>query len=229
MAAAMLETPSRVWKRIQDVEGKDMPSLPSLPPLDEDSAYQPTDETDDQDLHLPLSPHPIHSTPAAFSHHSASTIKPPPSAGSTARFANSIASRSAKSSLSISGGSVANKGQLRNPPPDLHSFDITSIPSLPDMRHDDDDDMEIRSSDQDMDESTRSSVHDQYLPPDDLGDDELDITEALQSVSRSGSPPIVQPSPKKYDYSISLRTEPKVRFISSLLAYTLIRGSVSNP
>lgn len=84
------------------------------------------------------------------------------------------------------------------------------------MHHDDeDDDMEIRSSDQDMGESTRSSVHEQYLPPDDSEEDELAIAEALQSVSRSGSPPLgIEPTPnkKKYDYSISLRSEPKVRY-----------------
>ena len=86
------------------------------------------------------------------------------------------------------------------------------------MRRDDDDDMDIRSSDQDLEESTRSSVHEQYLPPDDIDDDdddgELDITEALQSVelSRDGPPGGIQPTPKKkYDYSVSLRSEPKVR------------------
>lgn len=33
--AAMLETPSRIWRRIEAVEDRDMPSLPSLPPFED--------------------------------------------------------------------------------------------------------------------------------------------------------------------------------------------------
>ena len=33
--AAMLETPSRIWRRIEAIEDRDMPSLPSLPPFED--------------------------------------------------------------------------------------------------------------------------------------------------------------------------------------------------
>ena len=79
--------------------------------------------------------------------------------------------------------------------------------------------MEIRSSDQDT-QSRDSSVADAYLPPMDVTgiEDDLDITDALQSVSRSGSPiEQVVPTPRKgYDYSVSLRSEPKVSVYTAL-------------
>ena len=203
----MLETPSRLWRRIQDIEGHEMPSLPSIPVM-EDSADGRSETTDD----LSGDSDPIHSTPAAFSSHTntMSTIKQPLalSATSTARFANSITSRSSKSGMSASGskGSVSRQSMA---PQQQHSFDISMIPSLPPPH----DDMEIRSSDQDT-QSRDSSVGDAYLPPIDIPgmEDDLDLTDALQSVSRSGSPvEQVNPTPRKgYDYSVSLRSEPKV-------------------
>lgn len=205
--AAMLETPSRVWRRIQDIEGQEMPSLPSIPVM-EDLTEMPSETTDE--LEASRESNPITSTPAAFSshHNTMSTIKQPLtlSAGSTARFANSIASRSSKSGIAMSAsGSKGNmsKQQLANQQKQ-YSFDISMIPSLPQPR----DDVEIRSSDQD----TQSSVTDAYLPPMDTGvEDDLDISEALQSISRSGSPvhPVVPTPRKNYDYSVSLRSEPK--------------------
>lgn len=207
----MLETPSRVWRRIQDIEGQEMPSLPSIPVM-EDSADNRSETTDDLDLSRESDP--MHSTPAAYSSHTntMSTIKQPLalSAASTTRFANSIASRSSKSGLSASGskGSVSRQSMVHQPQ-QQYSFDISMIPSLPQPH----DDMEIRSSDQDT-HSRDDSVGDAYLPPMDATglEDDLDLTDALQSVSRSGSPvERVNPTPRKpYDYSISLKSEPKV-------------------
>lgn len=77
---------------------------------------------------------------------------------------------------------------------------------------------------------SKDSVPDMYLPP---ADDEervqdLSLTEALESVSRASSPFPLDDGPefaqeyeigeatpkKKYDYSVSLRSEPKVRHFS---------------
>ena len=206
----MLETPSRVWRRIQDIEGQEMPSLPSIPIM-EDSADNQSESTD---LDLSRESDPIHSTPAAFSSHqnTVSTIKQPLilSAGSTQRFAQSIASRSSKSGGMSASGSRENTARLKpQAAMQQSSFDISMIPSIPHPP----DDMEIRSSDQDT-QSRDSSVGEVYLPPTDGMDDDLDITDALQSISRSGSPvEPVAPTPRKgyaYDYSVSLRSEPKV-------------------
>ena len=59
--AAMLETPSRIWRRIEAVEDRDMPSLPSLPPF-EDSVDPETVIHHDYDDQLqededPVTPH----------------------------------------------------------------------------------------------------------------------------------------------------------------------------
>ncbi|OBZ74034.1 hypothetical protein A0H81_06284 [Grifola frondosa] len=197
--AAMLETPSRVWRRIEAVEGRDMPSLPSLPSFD-DSADQLSESTEDVSEDVQITS-PIHSTPAPISSHTRSTIRPPSSTSSTARFAHSIASRSSKSALSISRATVI-KQDLQE------SFDISSIPSLPNIRGHGTGDMDIHSSDQDTEDN---SIPEDYLPPT-IGDDmdgDLDISDALQSISRPNSPSIHDTAtPKKtYDYSVSLKSE----------------------
>lgn len=217
--AAMLETPSRVWRRIEDVEGRDMPSLPSLPVFEDSSDNQSEshdDRTDDDVMQDIL---PIHSTPAAFSSHTATTIRPPSSTSSTVRFAHSIASRSTKSAFSVSRASTDKQTPVEQ------SFNISSIPSLPGTRGHDEDDLDIRSSDQETEESKESSVPDAYLPPDG-GEDDIsagfDLSDALQSISRSNSPfePDVpqdrQTPSKKYDLSVSLRSEPKVSTLTSI-------------
>ena len=214
--AAILETPSRVWRRIQDIEGQEMPSLPSIPVMD-DLTEMHSETTSDLDASRESNP--VTSTPAAFSshHNTMSTIKQPItlSVGSTARFANSIASRPSKSSgigMSASGsrGSFSKQQVAQQLQPEQSSFDISMIPSLPQPH----DDIEIRSSDQD----THSSVADAYLPPMSTGaEEDLDISEALRSVSRSGSPvEQIDPAPwKNYDYSVSLKSEPKVSLVCS--------------
>ena len=215
--AAMLETPSRVWRRIQDIEGQEMPSLPSLPPMEEDSTDNHTETTDD--LETSRETDPIHSTPAAFSSHTntMSTIKQPLalSAASSARFANSLASRSSKSAMSASGSrsSVSRQSAIYQPAHQQYSFDISMIPALPQPHEDAD----IRSNGQDT-QSRDSSAADVHLPPLEATglEDDLDLSDALQSVSRAGSP-IEQynPTPRKnYDYSVSLRSEPRVSLFS---------------
>ncbi|KAK7686220.1 hypothetical protein QCA50_010440 [Cerrena zonata] len=185
--------PDRVWQRIKDVEGREMPSLPSLPAFD-DSGEMPTamDDTSLEDESFD----PIHSTPAPLSG-VASTVRPPSSTKSTARFAHSIASRSTKSSASISRGLSAS---ARSSAPE-DSFDISAIPSLPKNSA-----YDIRPSDQSTDE-TEDFAQSGRLGA--IDDDELDISDALQDISRSNSPE-AGPTPKKpYDYSVSLRSEPK--------------------
>ena len=189
-----------------------MQSLPSLPAF-EDSAAPPSMEESDHessqdDMQMAS---PIHSTPNILSH-IASTVRAPSSTSSTARFAQSLASRSSKSSLSVSRGPTVSRRTSVGHAED--SFDVSSIPSMP-VRRDDSGELDIRSSDQD----THSSVPEDYLPPpiDDIVDADFDLSDALQSVSRSNSPGLEERDPgetprKKsdYDYSMSLRSEPKV-------------------
>ncbi|CDO73312.1 hypothetical protein BN946_scf185008.g74 [Trametes cinnabarina] len=200
--ASLLETPSRVWRRIQVDQDRDMPSLPSLPAFDDsaDPHITTTDDGSEDEMQIAS---PIHSTPAALSN-AASTLRAPSSTSSTARFANSLASRSTKSLSTSRGTAPAHV--------DDGGFDISSIHSLPDV-HRQVADMDIHSSDQ---ETEDSSVPEAHLPPalDDQLEAELDLSDALQSVSRSNSPALGdRETPRKksdYDFSVSLRSEPKV-------------------
>ena len=132
MAAPLLETPSRVWRRIEAIEGRDMPSLPSVPGFDEstesteggDSSIPLCKDGDDDAIDL-LGDAPIHSTPATVSSHT-TTIHGASRTNSTARFATSIASRSTKSAMSNSRSTSTKEFH-----PD--SFDVSMIPSLPDI------------------------------------------------------------------------------------------------
>jgi hypothetical protein len=210
--AGMLETPSRIWRRIEAIENRDMPSLPSLPHF-EDSVEAETVLHQDYDDQLEFQQDfsissRIHSTPPSTHHTITSTTRPPSSTSSTARFAHSLASRSSKSSVALSNSSrgiSTRRGQ----------YDSFEVPSLP----------KIQSANitEDDDDESKSSVPDVYLPPPDEEDDDLDrksdlsMTDALESVSRTSSPPFspeaieCQETPKKnYDYSISLKSEPKV-------------------
>lgn len=194
--AALLETPDRVWQRIKDVEGREMPSLPSLPAFEDSEFPTVMEETTTEEESLD----PIHSTPAPLSN---ATVRPPSSTKSTARFALSLASRTAKSSASISRGFSAS---ARSTVPE-DSFNISAIPSLPKNSS-----YDIRPSDQSTDET-------EGLGRSGLDDDEFDISDALRDISRANSPVGLTPRKKSYDYSISLRSEPKVCFfLNSLLS-----------
>lgn len=217
--AAMLETPSRIWRRIEAVEDQDMPSLPSLPAFEDSADVEPltsrvlaqeSDENTDDSSDNLRSSSPVHSTPAASQY--ASTIRPFSSANMTARLANSIGSRkSFNASRSI--GS-------RNSRHD--SFNLSKVPSLPRVNvatGDTDDSV----SEHDLEDESKASVPDVYLPPpdddeDQIEEEDLSITDALQSVSRTSSPehltndaPGGDGTPKKsYDYSDSVKSDSKV-------------------
>ena len=190
-----------------------MPSLPSLPPL-EDSG-EPSLPSVSMDLSIESNP--LTSTPATFkSSNTATTIRPPGSAGSTARFAQSIASRSSKSSTGPT--SISRANSIRFGQKYEESFDISPIPSLPNiLSRDQLGDIEIRSSDQES-QIDNHPVSNEYLPPvgvDTDHDNDLDLSDALRPVSRSNSPspeiPGMTAMQKKYDYSVSLKSEPQVR------------------
>jgi hypothetical protein len=197
-----------------------MPSLPSVPAygdsegedesLNQISGRMDADEVDEQlsDISVPM-----HSTPTASSHH-ASTMRAASSTSSASRFANSIA-RTSRSSMGRSAARISS----RQSHPD--SFDdISAIPSLPNV-HPERGTGHYSEEDEDFEfERSRESVPEVYLPPeedeeDDVGGPDFSLTDALESVSRTSSPQRFSPeeaTPKKnYDYSVSLRSEPKVR------------------
>lgn len=213
---AMLETPSRIWRRIEATEGHDMPSLPSLPAF-EDSGIDPSlSHSSDQDSDPDISA-PYHSTPTASS---SNTARAPPSVSSTARFAQSIASRGGRSMSSNSAHiSVANSMRRSGRSQDqLESFDdISMIPSLPQVDPEvgsdfDDSDMELGS----MEGHRGNIVRIDHGAQDD--DEGLSLADALRSVSRTSSPFPPNESEaehtQKHEYSVSLKSEPKVRAVS---------------
>lgn len=183
--AALLETPSRIWRRIQAVEGQDMPSLPEVPAFEDSADADPSssrllpqesDDTTDEDDPLQGISSTRHSTPAASQY--ASTLRPFGSANSTPRFVNSFGSRKSF---------VASPGiGFRTSPRD--SLGINKLSPLPriDLAVDvDDNDI----SGHDLGQESKSSVPDVYLPPpDDEDEEDVSITDALQSVSRTSSP-----------------------------------------
>src|SRR5438445_6410311 len=101
--ATVLETPSRIWRRIEAIEHRDMPSLPSLPPfedseeVDDDSQAQDGDNVEliDHDGNVPS---PMHSTSATAQHTTTTYRGSGGNNSSTARFADSIASISSSKS-----------------------------------------------------------------------------------------------------------------------------------
>ncbi|KAI6041341.1 hypothetical protein EDC04DRAFT_2893316 [Pisolithus marmoratus] len=198
--AALLETPSRIWRRIQDEQ--EPPSLPSLPGFEHSMAPETTsDHSSSEDSNLVL---PVHSTPVSLSSHTtATTAKLHSSTSSTARFATSVASRS------VSAKSSASQAYIKYP---QESFDVSAITSLPHNSED------SAPPDEGLLSQRVNSIPEIYLPPVEADDGEdMSLVDALESVSRSSSPlppdfPAEEPTPKKglkYDYSVSLRTEPK--------------------
>src|SRR5258705_3699569 len=103
--ATVLETPSRIWRRIEAIEHRDMPSLPSLPlfedseVLEDESQGPAQDEGEEVIGNAKIMSSPMQSTPTtqftvtSSQRRSTTTI----TNSSTARFAHSIASRSNKS------------------------------------------------------------------------------------------------------------------------------------
>ncbi|KAJ7066450.1 hypothetical protein C8F01DRAFT_1365974 [Mycena amicta] len=191
--AAMLETPSRIWRRIEAIEDRDMPSLPSLPAFPDSDNDEFDSHDDSAESHRSEGAFPIHSTPAASSHHASTT-------SSASRFANSIA----RTSRSSTGRSSIHRNAVQNSRA-IDSFDVSAIPSLPDIHpergtgH--------YSEDKEVEQS-KDSVPEVYLPPEENdNDDGLSLTDALELVS---SPQRGDATPRKnYDYSVSLKSEPK--------------------
>ncbi|KAF5351346.1 hypothetical protein D9758_008042 [Tetrapyrgos nigripes] len=190
--ASMLETPSRIWRRIE-VEGSrdDMPSLPSVPGFDdsgEDFNLSDALDLDDSAIN-PNGPIPIHSTPAAASHHSSrrSSIRAASSTSSASRFANSIAK------LSNTGSINSRRLSTRPSSPSTDSFDISAIPSLPPGEE------PYRGTsyfsgamdeDAEEDEESKDSIPERYLPKETGEEDDQDasLSDALESISRATSP-----------------------------------------
>lgn len=111
-----------------------------------------------------------------------------------------------------------------------HSFDIPSLPVVhpTDIGHDSDDDGI----------DSRSSVPDIYLPPE--GDDDqqeapaFSLADALQSISRAGSPPLLpevthDDISKHYDYSVNHSSDPKVSMDSATQRSTAYMCSQPSP
>ncbi|KAJ7580264.1 hypothetical protein C8J56DRAFT_278799 [Mycena floridula] len=194
--ATLLETPSRIWRRIEAVEDHDMPSLPSMPAFDDSGeelelsseALSPQEDSDNMSTQSP-----IHSTPAAASHYISARARL--STSSATRFANSIA-RSARSS-------AAGKSTGSSDHPD--SFDVSAIPSLPHIQPERESD---RYSEEEEEES-KESVPDIYLPPADGEDDEYSLADALQSISHAGYESGATPKKQEHsDYYVKLKPEP---------------------
>lgn len=228
--AALLETPSRIWRRIEAVEDQDMPSLPSVPAFEDSvdadlltSQVLPQDsdeQTDDDDFDN--FPSPKQSTPAASQH--TATIRALSSINSTARFSNSAESR--RSSFGLGGSSsTGSRTSHRN------SNGLRHIPSLP--KFNSGNSVKQRTDFSLSEDEEERIIPDIYLPQ--SGDNiahrsdeqEFSITDALQSISRTGSPPPFDVdafeddgTPKKhYDYSVSLKSEPKVCTFLVLMPY----------
>lgn len=237
MTGLMLETPSRILRRI-DALDDDMPSLPPVPDFEDDSGIlsssqissrsvnnrDPSHKNGSSDiLHASDESLPYQSTPA-LSHlqRTASTVRPPPSARSSARFAQSLASSRSRSTRSATSQSRNGSGrQFGN-----DTFDVSEIkPVPPDVSTDSDDDyvgamsLELANS--------KVSIPVNYQPQaPSLDEEDLDLTEAMEDISRSPSPSQLEDRSadvpprnkgKYYDYEVSLKSEAKV---SSCLSFS---------
>ena len=238
MAGHMLETPSRLLRRIDALDDDDMPSLPPVPDFEDDSSIlsssqishsasprEVSHKSGSSDvLHASDESLPYQSTPT-LSHlqRTVSTVRPPPSARSSARFAHSLTSSRSRSTRSaVSQSRNRSGGQFRD-----HTFDVSEIkPVPPDVSTDSDDDyvggmsLELVNS--------KASIPINYQPQaPSLDEEELDLTEAMEDIVRSDSS--FQPEdhsmdapPKKggkyYDYEVSLKSEAKVspRLVTSV-------------
>lgn len=232
MAELMLETPSRLLRRIDALDDDDMPSLPPVPDFEDDSGILSSSRVSSHSANPKESSHksgssdvlhasdeslPYQSTPIISNlQRTASTIRPPPSAKSSARFAQSLASsRSRSTGSSASQSRNGNGRKFRD-----DTFDVSEIkPVPPDISTDSDDDyagavsLELANS--------RASIPVDYNPQaHSLEEEELDLTEAMEDIGRSHSS--FQPEDRSadvssrkggvryYDYEVSLKSETHV-------------------
>jgi hypothetical protein len=234
MAGLMLETPSRLLRRIDALDDDDMPSLPPVPDFEDDSGVLSSSQISSHSanpretshksassdvLHASDESLPYHSTPT-ISHlqRTTSTIRPPPSARSSARFAQSLTSSRSRSTRS--GASQSRNGSGRQFRDD--TFDVSEIkPVPPDISTDSDDDyvgamsLELANS--------KASIPVNYQPEaPSLDEEDLDLTEAMEDIGRShSSPPPEDHSRdissrkggKYYDYEVSVQSQTKVSFV----------------
>ncbi|KAI0288447.1 hypothetical protein BC826DRAFT_1093036 [Russula brevipes] len=190
---ALLETPSRLWRRIEADEQNDMPSLPDVPAFEDSNDVNAT-TTSEESLHPTSSP--LQSTPAPPSNQN--TIRLQSSESSSTRFAHSIASRASRSgsAFSSSTGSLSKSSRpsISTQRPELSFDDISAIPSYP--RHD------VVGADE-----VGVGVGEDGL------EDDLSLAQALRSPSDGGSPfpldGVASNGNSKHSYSVSLRSEPK--------------------
>ena len=236
MAGLMLETPSRILRRI-DAPDDDMPSLPPVPDFEDDSCVlsssqissrsviprEPSHKSGSSDvLHASDESLPYQSTPA-LSHlqRTVSTVRPPPSAKSSARFAHSLASSRSRSTRSAASQSRNGSGKQFMD----ETFDVSEIkPVPPDVSADSDDDYAGAMSLELANSKASIPVNHQPEVPS-LDEEDLDLTEAMEDIGRSRSP--FQPEDhsldapprnggKYYDYEVSLKSGTKVSFQSSI-------------
>ncbi|KAH9040398.1 hypothetical protein EDB85DRAFT_1925960 [Lactarius pseudohatsudake] len=168
---ALVETPSRIWRRIEADEQNDVPSLPDLPQLNTSS--------------------PIQSTPVP-----SSAIRLQSNTPSTARFAQSIASRASRSGSAFSSSAGSSfKPTASTQRTNISFDDISAIPPYPPPNRVGLDEAEINEAGL---------------------DDDLSLAEALQPLSHVGSPFSPEDAAGdghtnsvKYNNSVSLRSEPK--------------------
>ncbi|KAI9440630.1 hypothetical protein H4582DRAFT_1938265 [Lactarius indigo] len=170
---ALVETPSRIWRRIEADEQNDVPSLPDLPSFEHSNDLNATTTTSEESQLDTSSP--IQSTPS--------------NTPSTARFAQSIASRASRSGSAFSFPTASTQRT------DISFDDISAIPPYP--------------------PPNRVGLGEAEINEDGL-DDDLSLAEALQPLSHVGSPFSPEDAggdghsnSVKYNYSVSLRSEPK--------------------
>jgi hypothetical protein len=184
----LLETPSRILRRIQSAEQREMPSLSSLSGFAVDapsSNGSASDEESDASLDIVECKTPTHSTPAN-SIRQRLTCSPSAVSGA-ARFPDLIA-RSAHSSARISTSSHLTHENRHD------SFGISPT-ALTSQHLSSDDDV---SSELD---NTASSVPEVYLPPEGEDDDGLNMSEYYKSIDSH------DPTPRKfYDYVVPTKT-----------------------
>ena len=194
---ALLETPSRIWRRIEADEQNDMPSLPDVPAFEDSNDVNAT-TTSEESHHSAFHPaSPLQSTPAPPSNQT--TIRLQSSNSSSTRFAQSIASRASRSGsgFSSSTGSVSKRSpsSISIQRPEISFDDISAIPSYPRP-----DVARVDEAGVDADEDV-------------LGDD-MSLEDALRPSNRSGSPfpleGLTGNGNSKYSYTGSLKSEPKV-------------------
>ncbi|KAJ3512287.1 hypothetical protein NLJ89_g3604 [Agrocybe chaxingu] len=200
--ATMLETPSRIWRRIEAIEEQDMPSLPSLPPFEDSTGEDELQNAEINDMdneesgdNMETMSTRIHSTPASTHHTLTSTFRAPGSSSSTARFAQSIESRSNKS--------LTGPLSVRGMPSRRSHHDSFEVPSLPHIEPAAATGHYSEETDEDME--SRSSVPEVYLPPEedenpDREDRDFSLTDALDQ----------EDTPKKgQEFSFSAASESK--------------------